>query len=71
MSKGVGRRLGWRQPGPVLRTSECPHGPYCPMKKAFDAVTIAKDAIAIIVNPKNPIYNLSLNQIREVFSRKG
>ena len=31
-------------------------------------VTIAKDAIAIIVHPRNPIQNLPLDQIREVFS---
>ena len=42
-----------------------------PDEGSLDAVMIAKDAIAIIVNPKNPIHNLSLNQIREVFSRKG
>ena len=34
------------------------------------AVTIAKDAIAIIVHPTNPIEDLSLDQIREVFSGK-
>jgi phosphate transport system substrate-binding protein len=34
------------------------------------AATIAKDAIAIIVNPKNLIQDLSLDQIREVFSGK-
>jgi phosphate transport system substrate-binding protein len=37
-------------------------------EKKLHAVTIAKDAIAIIVNPKNPIQNLSLEQIRLVFS---
>jgi phosphate transport system substrate-binding protein len=34
------------------------------------AVTIAKDAIAIILHPQNPIQDLSLDQIREVFSGK-
>jgi phosphate transport system substrate-binding protein len=34
------------------------------------AVTIAKDAIAIIVHPTNRISNLPLGQIREVFSGK-
>ncbi len=34
------------------------------------AATIAKDAIAIIVHPINPIENLSLDQIRNVFSGK-
>jgi phosphate transport system substrate-binding protein len=31
-------------------------------------VTIAKDAIGIIVHPTNPIQDLSLNQVRDVFS---
>jgi phosphate transport system substrate-binding protein len=31
---------------------------------------IAKDAIAIIVNPKNPIDDLSMDQVRSVFSGK-
>jgi len=34
------------------------------------AVTIARDAIAIIVHPMNPIENLSLDQVRDVFSGK-
>ena len=34
------------------------------------AVTIAKDAIAIIVHPTNHIGNLPLDQIREIFSGK-
>jgi phosphate transport system substrate-binding protein len=34
------------------------------------AVTIAKDAIAIIVHPTNRISNLPLDQIREIFSGK-
>ncbi len=33
-------------------------------------VTIAKDAIAVIVHPLNPIENLSLDQIRNAFSGK-
>ena len=41
-----------------------------PDEKDLYAVTIAKDAIAIIVNPKNPIQDLSLDQIRQVFSGK-
>jgi len=32
------------------------------------AVTVAKDAIAIIVHPENPITDLSLPQIRQVFA---
>jgi phosphate transport system substrate-binding protein len=39
-------------------------------EKNLYAVTIAKDAIAIIVHPKGPIQDISLNQIREVFSGK-
>jgi phosphate transport system substrate-binding protein len=39
-----------------------------PDEKGLYAVTIAKDAIAIIVNPKNPIQDLSLDQVRQVFT---
>lgn len=39
-------------------------------EKNLYAVTIAKDAIAIILHPQNPIQDLSLDQIREVFSGK-
>ena len=39
-------------------------------EKKLYAVTIARDAIAVIVHPTNPIKNLSLDQIREVFSAK-
>ena len=39
-------------------------------EKDLHAVTIAKDAIAIIVHPANPVQNLSLVKIREVFSGK-
>jgi phosphate transport system substrate-binding protein len=39
-------------------------------EKRLYVVTIAKDAIAIIVNPKNPIRDLSLDQITQVFSGK-
>jgi phosphate transport system substrate-binding protein len=41
-----------------------------PEEKNLHAVTIAKDAIAIIVHPANPIQNFPLDQIREVFSGK-
>jgi phosphate transport system substrate-binding protein len=41
-----------------------------PEEKALYAITIAKDAITIIINPKNPIQDLSLEQIRQVFSGK-
>ncbi len=39
-------------------------------EKDLYAVTIAKDAIAVIVHPNNPVEDLSLNQIRQVFSGK-
>ena len=39
-------------------------------EKSLYAVTIAKDAIAIIIHPKNPIQDLSLVKVREVFSGK-
>jgi phosphate transport system substrate-binding protein len=39
-------------------------------EKKLYAVTIAKDAIAIIVHPTSPIENLPLDKIREVFSGK-
>jgi phosphate transport system substrate-binding protein len=39
-------------------------------EKNLYTVTIAKDAIAIILHPKNPVQDLSLNQIREVFAGK-
>jgi len=39
-------------------------------EKGLYAVTIAKDAIAIILHPKNPVQDLSLVRVREVFSGK-
>jgi phosphate transport system substrate-binding protein len=39
-------------------------------EKRLYAVTIAKDAIAIITHPKNPIEGLSLVRVRDVFSGK-
>ena len=39
-------------------------------EKKLYAVTIAKDAIAVIVHPSNPIEDLSLDKIREIFSGK-
>ena len=39
-------------------------------EKKLYAVTIAKDAIAVILHPINPIENLSLDQIRDIFSGK-
>jgi phosphate transport system substrate-binding protein len=42
--------------------------PLLPDEKNLYAVTIAKDAIAIIVHPENPLSDLSLSQIKQVFS---
>jgi phosphate transport system substrate-binding protein len=39
-------------------------------EKSLHPVMIAKDAIAVIVNPKNLIEDLSLNEIRNIFSGK-
>jgi phosphate transport system substrate-binding protein len=39
-------------------------------EKSLYAVTIAKDAIAIIVHPKNPLGGLPLVRVRDVFSGK-
>ena len=39
-------------------------------EKMLYAVTIAKDAIAVIVHPSSPIDNLPLDKIREVFAGK-
>jgi len=39
-------------------------------EKRLYAVTIARDAIAIIVHPSNPIEDLPLDKIREIFSGK-
>ena len=41
-----------------------------PEEKDLYSVPIAKDAIAVIVHPKNPVQDLSLVQIRQIFSRK-
>jgi phosphate transport system substrate-binding protein len=41
-----------------------------PAEKDLHAVTIARDAIAVIVNPKNSAHDLSLDQIRDIFSGK-
>lgn len=39
-------------------------------EKDLYTITIAKDAIAIIINPKNPVDDLSISQIRQIFSGK-
>jgi phosphate transport system substrate-binding protein len=41
-----------------------------PEEKDLLAVTIARDAIAVIVHPKNPMNELSLTQIVQIFSGK-
>ena len=41
-----------------------------PKEKNLHTLMIAKDAIAIIVNPKNPIHDLSMDQVRSAFSGK-
>ncbi|MDI6761593.1 MAG: phosphate ABC transporter substrate-binding protein [Thermodesulfobacteriota bacterium] len=41
-----------------------------PKEKDLHAVMIAQDAIAIIVHPKNPVQDLSLQKIRDMFSGK-
>jgi len=37
-------------------------------EKTLHTITIAKDAIAIIVHPKNPVHDLPFVKVREVFS---
>jgi phosphate transport system substrate-binding protein len=44
--------------------------PLTGQEKHLYSVTIAKDAIAIILHPRNPIQDLPFDQIREVFSGK-
>jgi phosphate transport system substrate-binding protein len=39
-----------------------------PKENNLSTLMIAKDAIAVIVNPKNPIDDLSMDQVRSVFS---
>jgi phosphate transport system substrate-binding protein len=41
-----------------------------PKESNLFTLMIAKDAIAVIVNPKNPIEDLSMDQVRSVFSGK-
>jgi phosphate transport system substrate-binding protein len=41
-----------------------------PKEQNLSTLMIAKDAIAIIVNPNNPIDDLSMDQVRSVFSGK-
>ncbi len=39
-------------------------------EKSLHAITIAKDAIAIIIHPQNPVQNLPLVKVRELYSGK-
>jgi phosphate transport system substrate-binding protein len=41
-----------------------------PKESSLFTVMVAKDAIAVIVNPKNPIGDLSMDQVTRVFSGK-
>jgi len=36
----------------------------------LNAIEIARDGLAIIVHPSNPVRNLTLSQIRDIYSRK-
>lgn len=38
--------------------------------KALTAYTISEDSISIIVNAKNPVHGLTINEVKEVFSGK-
>jgi phosphate transport system substrate-binding protein len=38
--------------------------------KALTATVVARDGIAIVVNPANPLKNISMGQIRDVFGGK-
>ena len=44
--------------------------PLMPGEKKLYAVTIARDAIAIIVHPKNPVQDLPLDKVKQLFSGK-
>lgn len=37
-------------------------------EKSLWSVEIAKDGLAVVVNPKNPIQNLTINQIRDIYT---
>lgn len=38
--------------------------------KTLDAIVVAKDGIAVVVNPKNPVTNLTMDQVRDIFNGK-
>ena len=37
-------------------------------EKSLNSIEIAKDGLVVIVNPKNPIHDLTLDQIRDIYS---
>jgi phosphate transport system substrate-binding protein len=39
-------------------------------EKNLYAVTIARDALAVILHPGNPVHDLTLNQVRQIFTGK-
>lgn len=41
-----------------------------PEAKALAAVAVAKDGIALVVNPANPVSDLTLDQVRDMFNGK-
>jgi phosphate transport system substrate-binding protein len=38
--------------------------------KSLDAIVVAKDGIAVVVNPKNTVTNLTTDQVRDIFNGK-
>jgi phosphate transport system substrate-binding protein len=37
-------------------------------EKSLNCITICNDGIAVVVNPKNPLNNLTIDQIRDIFN---
>ena len=37
-------------------------------EKSLNSIEIAKDGLVVIVNPKNPIHDLTLDQVRDIYS---
>ena len=37
-------------------------------EKGLNSIEIAKDGLVVIVNPKNPIHDLTLDQVRDIYS---
>ena len=70
MFKEAVPRLGLKQSGVHAAQIGMSSRSLMAEEKNLYAVTIAKDAIAIIVHPENPITDLSLPQIRQVFAGK-